>query len=163
MLTSPIAPLGVLPAAAPTVSPDGYVDQRVGGTFIYYPQPWGFQAEWNVGRGPVLDAAQTAVIDGSLSGGYAMMMYRYETECRGILFPFIRYHYYSGGYKSERNAPDALVSEGEIGLEWQFNPQMELTTEITFTDRTNTAAQSTGESYGQFVGNILRVQFQMNY
>ena len=151
VLTSPIAPLGVLPAAAPTVSPDGYVDQRVGGTFIYYPQPWGFQAEWNVGRGPVLDAAQTAVIDGSLSGGYAMMMYRYETECRGILFPFIRYHYYSGGYKSERNAPDALVSEGEIGLEWQFNPQMELTTEITFTDRTNTAAQSTGESYGQFV------------
>jgi len=163
VLTSPIQPLGVPPAAAPTVSPDGYLDQRVAGTFVYYPQPLGFQAEWNVGRGPVLDETQTAVIDGSLTGGYAMFMYRWETDCYGTLFPFIRYHYYEGGYKWERNAPDALVSEGEVGLEWQFNPQMELTTQLTFTDRTNTSALSSGESYRQFVGNLFRVQFQMNY
>jgi hypothetical protein len=111
----------------------------------------------------LLDEAQTAVIDGSLTGGYAMLMYRWKTDCYGTLFPFVRYHYYEGGYKSERNAPDALVNEGEFGVEWQFNPQMELTAELTFTDRTNTAAQSTGESYRQFVGNIFRVQFQMNY
>jgi hypothetical protein len=139
------------------------MDQRVAGTFVYYPQPFGFQAEWNVGRGPVLDEAQTAVIDGALTGGYAMFMYRLETDCYGVLFPFIRYHYYHGGYKWERNAPDALVNEGEVGLEWQFNPQMELTTQLTFTDRTNTSALSSGESYRQFVGNLLRVQFQMNY
>ena len=163
VLTSPIEPLGVPPLAAPAVADGGYLDQRVAGTLVYYPQPLGFQAEWNVGRGPVLDATQTAVVDGSLTGGYAMMMYRHETDCYGTLFPFIRYHYYRGGYKSERNAPDALVNEGEIGLEWQFNPQMELTTELTFTDRTNTAAMSNSESYRQFVGNILRVQFQMNY
>lgn len=163
VLTSPIAPLGVGPAVAPTVSPDGYLDQRVAASFIYYPQPFGFQAEWNVGRGPVLDEAQTAVIDGSLTGGYAMAMYRWKTDCYGTLFPFVRYHYYSGGYKSERNAPDSLVSEGDFGVEWQFTPQMELTTELTFTDRTNTRALTSGESYGQFVGNLLRVQFQINY
>ena len=81
----------------------------------------------------------------------------------GILFPFVRYHHYKGGYKSERNAPDAFVNEWEMGLEWQFNPQMELTTQFAFTDRTNTAAQPIGESYGRFVGDIFRLQFQMNY
>ncbi len=31
------------------------------------------------------------------------------------------------------------------------------------TDRTNTTALATGESYRQFVGDIIRIQFQMNY
>ncbi|MCE9554662.1 MAG: OprO/OprP family phosphate-selective porin [Planctomycetes bacterium] len=163
VLTSPIEPLGVPPTATPAVAEGGYLDQRVAGTFVYYPQPIGFQAEWNVGRGPVLDAAQTEVVDGSLTGGYAMTMYRWQTECYGTLFPYVRYHYYSGGYKGERNAPDALISSGECGVEWQFNPQMELTVELNFLDRTNTVAQPVGESYQQFVGNLLRVQFQMNY
>jgi len=163
VLTSPIAPLGIGPAAAPTVSDDGYLDQRVAGSIIYYPQPLGFQAEWNVGRGPALDASQTAVIDSSLTGGYAMMMYRHETDCWGTMFPFVRYTYYSGGYKSERNAPDTLVSEAEVGVEWQLNPQMELTTQFTFTDRTNTRAFTSGESYRQFIGDLFRIQFQMNF
>jgi hypothetical protein len=55
------------------------------------------------------------------------------------------------------------VSEWETGLEWQFNPQMELTAGYTMTDRTNTTALSKGTSYGQFVGDIIRLQFQINY
>ncbi len=163
VLTSAIQPLGQGLAAAPLVQPGGYLDERVGGTLVYYPQPLGFQAEWNVGRGPVLNAAQTAVVDGSLTGGYGMVMYRHETDCWGTLFPFVRYHHYDGGYKSERNAPDTLVDEWELGCEWQFNKQMELTAEYTFTDRTNTTALSKGESYRQFVGDIIRLQFQVNY
>ena len=61
------------------------------------------------------------------------------------------------------NAPNSLVDEWEFGLEWQFNPQMELTTQFTFTDRTNAEVQSTGASYDQFMGSLFRVQFQMNY
>lgn len=163
VLTAPISPNGVGPAVAPTTRDGGYLDQRVAGTLVYYPQPLGFQTEWNVGRGPVLNDSQTAVVDGALYGGYAMMMYRVETRRCGILFPFVRYHHYKGGYKTQRNAPDSFVDEWEFGLEWQFNPQMELTTQFAFTDRTNTEVQSNAVSYDQFVGSLFRVQFQMNY
>ncbi len=31
-------------------------DERIGAHFVLYPQPFGFQAEWNWGRGPELNA-----------------------------------------------------------------------------------------------------------
>lgn len=163
VLTSAIRPLGVGPAVAPTVDASGYVDERVGGTLVVYPQPLGFQAEWNVGHGPMLNDAQTAVVNAPLTGGYGMLFLRHPTDCWGTLFPFIRYQRYEGGYKGQRNAPNTLVNEWEMGLEWQFNPQMELTAEYTFTNRTNTNALATGTSYGQFLGDIVRIQFQVNY
>lgn len=168
VLSSAIEPLGVGPAIRPlgtleTGNRAGIRDQRLGGTFVWYPQPFGFQAEWNVGNGPGLNDAQTEVIERPLYGGYAMMMYRLETEDVGVLFPFAKFNQYRGGFKSERNAPFARVNEWELGLEWQFNPQMELVTQYTITDRTNTRAQSTGESYRQFDGHLLRAQFQINY
>jgi hypothetical protein len=163
VLTSPINPIGIPPAVAPFSNEDGYVDQRVAGTLVYYPQPLGFQTEWNVGRGPSLNNSQTAIVDKPLYGGYAMMMYRWKTDRIGTLFPFVRYHHYKGGYKTVRNAPNSLVDEWEFGLEWQFNPQMELTTQFTFTDRTNAEVQPTGTSYDQFMGTLFRMQFQMNY
>jgi phosphate-selective porin len=167
VLSSPIAPLGVGPAVRPLGTLEtgnrGILDQRLGSTFVWYPQPFGFQAEWNVGRGPALNDAQTEVVDRRLSGGYAMVMYRHVTECYGTLFPFARWNYFEGGYKSERNAPYSHIDEWELGLEWQFTPQMELVTQYTLTDRTNTTALSTGESYRQFDGQLLRMQFQINY
>jgi hypothetical protein len=141
----------------------GIRDERVASTFVWYPQPLGFQAEWNWGDGPGLNDAQTEVIERSLTGGYAMLMYRCECDCCGTLFPFVRWNYFEGGYKAERNAPYSHIDEWEAGLEWQFNPQMELVTQYTFTDRTNTTAQTTEESYGQFVGHLFRAQFQINY
>ena len=59
--------------------------------------------------------------------------------------------------------PASFVDEWELGFEWQFNPQMELTAQLAFTDRTNTVARTSGVSYDQFEGTLLRVQFQMNY
>lgn len=170
VLGSPISPLGVGPAVTPlgtsnTNNPDGIVDKRAAATFVYYPQPLGFQAEWTVGRGPGLNDAQTEVIDRSLYGGYAMVMYRYVTCDHGEFWPFARYNYYQGGYKSERNAPYSHIEEWELGLEWQFNKSLELVTMYTFTDRTNTRAigSANTESYEQFVGDLLRFQLQWNY
>jgi hypothetical protein len=170
VLGSPISPLGVGPAATPlgtsnTNNPDGIFDKRAAATFVYYPQPLGFQAEWTVGRGSGLNDAQTAVIDRSLYGGYAMVMYRYVTCDHGELWPFARYNYYQGGYNSERNAPFSLIEEWELGLEWQFNKSLEFVTMYTFTDRTNTRAISVAntESYQQFVGDLLCFQLQWNY
>ena len=168
VLSSSILPLGVGPAMRPwgtleTGNRGGFRDQRIAGTFVWYPQPWGFQAEWNVGEGPALNEAQTAITDRSLRGGYAMMMYKVETERAGVLFPFLRWNYYHGGYKAERNAPYAKINEWEAGVEWQFNPQMELTLDYTITNRTNTTAYPDRESYRQFDGHLIRSQFQINY
>jgi hypothetical protein len=167
VLSSPIAPLGVGPAARPLGTLEtgnrGIVDERIAGTFVWYPQPLGFQSEWNVGRGPGLNDEQTEVVERSLYGGYAMVMYRYVSQCHGTFFPFARWQYYQGGYKAERNAPFTDIDEFEVGVEWQFNKQMELAMQYTITDRTNTTAFSSGRSYEQFEGEILRMQFQINY
>jgi hypothetical protein len=154
------APAGTLPSNAA-----GILDQRVGGTFIWYPQPIGFQAEWNVGRGPSLNDDQTEVVDRPLKGGYVMALLRLEDLWGGDLFPFVRWGYYQGGYKPERNAPYSHIDEWELGCEWQINPQMELTAVYTITDRTNTTAINRlgVESYGQYDGQLLRFQFQINY
>lgn len=174
VLGSRISPLGVGAPVTPTGTFDpatglglrkGIDDQRIAGTFVWYPQPFGFQSEWNVGSGPGLNDAQTEVIERPLQGGYVMMMYRYETDCHGDFIPFVRYNHFNGGYKPERNAVYSLVDEWEGGLEWQINKSMEFTAMYTITDRTNTTAINTADvrSYRQFDGSLFRFQFQVNY
>ena len=170
VLSSLISPLGSGTPARPAGTLEmgnaaGILDQRVGGTFVWYPQPLGFQAEWNVGRGPSLNDDQTEVVVRPLKGGYVMTMLRLDDPWGGDLFPFVRWGYFQGGYKPERNSPYSSIDEWELGCEWQINPQMELTAMYTITDRTNTTAinQRDVQSYGQYDGQILRFQFQINY
>lgn len=170
VLSAPISPLGVGPAvrplgAADTGGRDGILDNRLGWSLIYYPQPFGFQAEWTIGRGPALNDTQTEIVDRSLYGGYAMAMYRQETARFGELIPFVRWAYYQGGYKSERNAPYTDIDEWEIGLEWQITSYVELVGMYTITDRTNTRAISSDDalSYEQFRGDLARFQLQVRY
>jgi alpha-N-acetylglucosamine transferase len=92
-----------------------------------------------------------------------MVYYRQEFENKSVVFPFARFNFFRGGYKAERNAPYSDVKEWEMGLEWQLTPQIELTTQYTISDRTNTVAQSVGRSYGQYEGHLLRTQLQINY
>ena len=164
VLTSPISPLGVGAATAPGNNPDGIKDERLAWTFIYYPQPIGFQSEWTVGRGPSLNDAQTNIGDSALYGGYAMAMYRQKLE-KGELIPFARWNYYQGGYKTERNSPRTQIEEWEFGTEWQFSKSLEFVAMYTITDRTNTQAIGTANtlSYEQFNGQLLRFQVQVNY
>ena len=170
VLSSPIFPLGIGPSIRPagtleTGGREGIIDERLAATFVYYPQPFGFQAEWNVGRGPGLDDSQTEVVERALYGGYVMAMYQYKTPCHGTLFPFVRYNHFKGGYKPERNAPFSMVDEVELGCEWQFNKSTELTAMYVITDRTNTTAfNEVGVvPYQQFEGQLARFQFQINY
>lgn len=167
---SAISPLGVGNATVPmgtadTGGRDGLTDERLGWTVVYYPQPFGFQCEWNLGRGPALNATQTAIEVQDLTGGYAMLMYRCQTQHCGELWPFARWSHYEGGWKSERNAPYSLIDEYEIGLEWQFTKYLELTSMLTMTDRTNTQALSAANtrSYQQFEGSLMRFQLQFTY
>lgn len=174
---APIRPLGMGPATTPagtraTGEQSGQLDQRVAGTFVYYPQPFGFQAEWNVGNSPGLNDAQTAVVTRSLTGGYGMFMYKFDTgRCDawcpgwGIIIPYARYQYYRGGYKSIPNAPYGTHSELNLGVEWQIRKEMELVTEYSFVDGVNLTAinQPSVVPYRNFDGGVLRFQFQINY
>lgn len=171
VLSSGIRPLGVGAGtfrplgAADTGNPGGWNDKRLAASWIWYPQPLGFQTEWTVGRGPALDATQTVIEDRALHGGYAMFMYHLKTCHRGEWFPFVRWSYYQGGYKTERNAPYVSISEFELGTEWQIHKAAEWTTSYLITDRTNTnAATAVGVApYSQFDGHVLRTQLQFNY
>lgn len=115
--------------------------------------------------GPGLNGSQTAVEDRSVSGGYAMAMYKLDTPRCGIFTPYVRYQNYRGGYRAIANSPYGTHSEWSLGVEWQVRKEMELTTEYGFVDGVNFDA-NTGPgslSYQGFRAGILRMQFQFNY
>ena len=155
----------VTPVADPV---GGVLDQRIAGTFVYYPQPFGITTEWSVGDGPQLtdlDQPIPVIKSRPLNGGYVMLNYKIDSERWGVLFPFFRWQQFRGGYLWERNSPDTFLNEFNLGLEWQFSPQMELTAEYDWVDRTNTGsnARIIDNNYAQFQGDLLRFQFQINY
>jgi hypothetical protein len=164
---APIRPLGVGDSLTPEGTGDrkGFRDQRVAASFVWYPQPFGFQAEWQVGQGPALNEAQTAVGVRSLNGGYVMALYKHDTCRYGVVTPYARYQYFRGGYKSFANAPFGTLHECDLGMEWQIRKEMELTLEYSFVNgpNLNSIDKDGTRSYREFNGGILRAQFQVNY
>jgi hypothetical protein len=145
-----------VPVAAGVAIADGgnILDERVGAHFVLYPQPFGFQAEWNWGRGPELNAARTAVQESSLQGGYVQAMYKWNDA-----IPYVRWQEYNGGKKHRINSPFNVVRELEVGLEYQFDKALELTVAYAWSKRTDTiTAPNTIRD-----GEILRFQLQWNY
>ncbi len=143
----------------------GQRDQRIAATFVWYPQPFGFQAEWSVGEGPGLSDDQRNVITRRLNGGYVMMMYKLDTPSYGIFTPYARYQHYDGGYRSAPNAPFGRTNQWDLGVEWQIRKEMELVLEYNLLDNVSLTAidRAGARSYRNYVGNALRCQFQVNY
>ena len=161
-----------------------YLDERVAWHVVMFPQPFGFQAEYTIGRGPELNAARTDVVLGKVSGGYMQVFYRYQcdTYCQSV-YPFLRVQEYFGGRKAELNAPRNSVREWEVGLEYQFNRALELTVMYTWTQRNTPDATFTpagsppgacavaGSGFGPCLqtpyqlqsGNLLRFQLQWSF
>jgi hypothetical protein len=139
----------------------GVKDERVAVTGIIYPQPFGVFAEWNWGRGPVLDPYQLVVKDGKLNGGYVIVTYKYDDKEFGLgtFFPYVQWQQYRGGAKTEVNAPYNRVNELEVGVEWQPLPEVEFTAAYAHMNRTNLALAP----YRQWQGDLLRMQLQWNY
>jgi phosphate-selective porin len=136
-----------------------YTDQRLAGTFVYYPQPWGFQSEFTIGRGPQFNPSTKAIEQRNLRGGYAQTMY-FAKVGKQLLIPFYRFQYYSGGKKQELDARRYIVRDHEIGLEWQQSSNLELVGSYAFDDRTyEDAVKSNNRQKGQ----LLRLQLQVNY
>lgn len=185
--TTPVVPtrIGTGDTFTPRVTNGGnYLDERVAWHVILYPQPFGFQAEYTIGRGPELNAARTDITLGKLSGGYMQFYYHYQcdTYCQSI-YPFLRVQEYFGGRKSELNTPRNSVREWELGLEYQFNRALEFTVMYTWTQRNTSDATFTpagsppgacalaGTGFGPCLqtpyqlqsGNLLRFQLQWSF
>jgi len=172
--------------AAPLVSNNGnYLDERVAWHIVVFPQPFGIQGEYTIGRGPQLNASRTAVELGSIHGGYLQLYYNYkcDTYCQNV-FPYLRVQEYYGGRKQEANAPRTSVREWELGLEYQFNRAVELTVAYTWTQRSGsnpTGIPSFGSNgdclsgapglsvpctqtpYQLQTGNLIRFQLQWSF
>lgn len=185
---APVVPTNFGPSNGQPVTPilrngGNYLDERVAWHVVLYPQPFGFQAEYTIGRGPELNRDRTEVVSGTISGGYAQLFYNYkcDTYCLNV-FPFVRYQEYFGGKKHEDNAPRNSVRELELGIEYQFNKAVELTIMGTFTSRTSSNAQfdpvactslalTPGANtipclqtpYQRNSGNLIRFQLQWNF
>ena len=140
-------------------SDKNYLDQRIAGTFIVYPQPFGIQAEYNFGVGPQFNKITDSIETLPLQGGYMTLSYMLRKKDH-IIIPFTRFHYYDGGKKHELDARSYLVNEWEVGIEWQPTKQFELVAMYTFSSR----------RYEDFIlqdnlqkGSLLRLQAQINF
>ncbi len=135
-------------------------DARALASVTLYPQPFGFQAEYNIGKGPQqLADDPTTIATDDLSGGYAQVMFKIDEPLGTVsLIPYVRGTLYEGGKKFETNTPLYDIQELEMGAEWQLAKALELTLAYTLADRT-----SSKPPYAQQQGHIFRVQAQVNY
>jgi hypothetical protein len=136
-----------------------FLDQRAAVSVILYPKPFGFQAEYNVGRGPEFNTSNLTIEESSLSGGYAQIMYMAKIKNQ-ILIPFVKYHWYDGGKKHELDARSYNVNDLEIALEWQPFKNFELVADYTISSRRYEDALLLSNRQK---GNLLRLQAQFNF
>ncbi len=149
-------------SAVPSVVNNGnYLDERVGVHFVLFPQPFGFQAEWNWGHGPQLNGSKTAIEEGNIQGGYVQGMYKWDVNEPWLtsVIPYVRYQEYSGGKKHRTNMPFNVVREWEVGAEWQFTKSLEFTIAYARSRRTDTQTAP----YAIREGDIVRTQLQWNF
>ena len=154
-----VMPKSNLSSGVKTNSDLNYLDRRVAGTFVLYPKPFGIQAEYNFGKGPEFNKVTDSIEVMPLKVGYVTLSYFAKFK-KQILIPFIRYQYYDGGKKHERDARSYTVKEFEIGGEWQVNKNFELVVNYTLSKRRYEDFVKQGNYQA---GNLLRIQAQVNF
>jgi hypothetical protein len=136
-----------------------FLDQRVAASVLLYPKPFGFQAEYNIGRGPEFNVNNKIIEETNLKGGYVQTMYMLKIK-EQTLIPFAKYHWYDGGIKHELDARSYDVNDFEIGAEWQPFKNFELVADYTISSRRYEDAKKINNSQR---GNLLRLQVQFNF
>lgn len=139
--------------------PFEFRDRRLAASLVVYPQPLGFQAEYNLGEGPEYDGPTRSIQRKNLQGGYAQAMYMARVKGH-VLIPFARGQYYRGGKKHETDARRYLVRQVEGGVEWQPHKNLELVAEYSLEDR---AYEDNATRGNRQKGGRLRLQIQINY
>jgi hypothetical protein len=123
-----------------------------------YPRPFGFQAEYNIGRGPEFNKSTNSIEVQNLQGGYITLNALVKIK-KHFLYPFVRLQYYEGGKKHERDARSYKVNEYEIGIEWQPYKNFEFVAMYTFSNRRYEDSQNPTNFQ---TGSLLRLQLQVN-
>lgn len=152
----------VLPKTSSGTSVDfnkEYRDQRIAASFVLYPQPFGIQAEYNIGNGPEYDVVTQSVQNKSLHGGYVLFSY-FIKKWNQTFIPFFRIQNYEGGKKHELDARSYSVKEYEGGVEWQVFKSLELIAMYTYSNRR--FHDFVNPNYYQ-KGGLLRLQVQLKF
>lgn len=136
-----------------------YIDQRLAGTFVLYPKPFGIQAEYNIGKGPEFNKLTDSIETKNLSGGYATFSYFIKAK-EHLIYPFVRVQHYSGGKKFELDARSYNVNELEIGVEWEPFRAFELVVMYTLSER---RFEDFRRQDNLQKGRLLRLQAQVNF
>ncbi|MBL8901116.1 MAG: porin, partial [Planctomycetes bacterium] len=152
-----VAPIGTV---TPTQPSKGVRDERAGVTAVWYPQPFGVEAEWNWGHGPELRDDFSTIEKRYLQGGHVQASW-IESGSTGTWVPYARWNFYDGGRKNARNTPGERVDEIDVGTEWSLWPEVELTVQYTHTFvRTNTNVAPYQEAHGD---DRIGFQVQINF
>ena len=136
-----------------------FLDQRIAASVVLYPKPFGFQAEYNIGRGPEYNTKNNTIEESHLEGGYAQIMYQLKVK-KQILFPFVKYQMFRGGKKHELDARSYDVNDLEIGIEWQPIKNFELVADYTVSSR---RYEDATKRINDQSGSLLRLQAQFNF
>lgn len=136
-----------------------YKDERVAASFILYPKPFGLQSEFTVGRGPQFNKITDSIEVKSLQGGYIQSMYMLKVK-EHVITPFVKYQWYQGGKKHEKDARSYDVKEFEIGVEWQPIKNFELTANWTYAER---RFEDFSKQDNLQKGSFVRLQAQFNF
>lgn len=136
-----------------------YLDERMAGSFVLYPKPFGIQAEYNIGKGPQYDRLLDSISTKDLRGGYVTASYLLKIKSHTII-PFARYTFYEGGKKFELDARAYQVEEFEGGIEYQPFKYFELTATWVHSQKT-TSDRAKKDNYQ--VGSFMRIQCQLNF
>ncbi len=138
-----------------------YLDTRYAATFVLYSKPFGILAEYNMGQGPMYDASGDSIMVGDLEGGFVTLNYMFKlNKWHQVVTPYARAQYYSGGFKTEKDAGHYKVNDYEFGVEWQVYKNFELTAAYLMANR-RIEDKSNETNYQS--GNMLRLQLQFNY
>lgn len=159
-----VVPTAAITAGGATFTPSqdvsGVLDQRVAVTAVLYPQPFGIEAEWTVGKGPQISDDYRTIGRGALNGGYVQLNYSRQNQM-GRWAPFARWNYFDGARKFARNAPAFDVNEVDVGVEFARWAEVEVTGMFTHTfTRTRTSTFPFGLTRD---ANRLGFQVQWNY
>jgi hypothetical protein len=168
--SSTVTDAGVGAASSASKSVTEYVDRRVAANFVWYPQPFGIEAEWTFGEGPERpvrynkDGINTLTSVGrptieNLHGGYVLFNYKADTDV-GTVIPFTRWSYFDGARKFA-NARTQNVNELDFGVEYQPWPSFEVALLYTHAFyRTNTSADAANLVKGS---DRVTCQLQFNF
>jgi hypothetical protein len=102
-----------------------YTDRRVAANFVWYPQPFGIEAEWTYGEGPetvndtdadgkFITKSSYRVDQEQLHGGYVLLNYKLETDL-GTVIPFTRWNYFDGARKFQNNSSQTSTANLTTG------------------------------------------------